>query len=139
MDRTELSDLARRHADDRKPVRLHCCTASGCLATGSGEVKKSMELAVAARGVGDRVGVVGVGCLGLCGRGPLVALSPSGELFEQVDVAGADSLVGAAVGESPRAARLDPKHPFFATQKKIVCETSGRIDSDRVEEYVAED
>src|SRR5262249_44105048 len=49
------------------------------------------------------------------------------------------SLVGAALGETPRAARLDPKHPFFATQMKIVCETSGKIDSESVEEYVAAD
>src|SRR3954453_3895922 len=104
MDRSELTDLARRAADARKPARLNCCTASGCLATGSGEVKKAMEQAVQKRGVGDRVGVVGVGCLGLCGRGPLVALS-HGELFEKVTAAGADSVVGAAVGETARAAK----------------------------------
>src|SRR5688572_3691833 len=92
MDRTELNDLARRHAEARKPARLHCCTASGCLATGAGEVKKSLEQAVTKRGVGDRVGVVGVGCLGLCGRGPLVGLSPSGALFEQVTPQQADSV-----------------------------------------------
>src|SRR4051794_1194648 len=101
MDRTELSDLARRHADARKPTRLHCCTASGCLATGAGPVKEAMEQAVEKRGVGDRVGVVGVGCLGLCGRGPLVTLSPPGALFEKVTPASADSVVGAAVGETP--------------------------------------
>jgi bidirectional [NiFe] hydrogenase diaphorase subunit len=138
MDRTELGDLAHRHGDARKPIRLHCCTASGCLATGSGAIKEAMEKAVADRGVGDRVGVVGVGCLGLCGRGPLVSLSPSGALFEKVTAADAGSLVGAAVGETPRCGQLDPKHPFFSSQLKIVCETSGRIDSERVEEYVAE-
>src|SRR3954454_15410362 len=123
MDRSELTDLARRAADARKPARLNCCTASGCLATGSADVKKAMDAAVEKRGVGDRVGVVGVGCLGLCGRGPLVALAPSGELFEKVTPADADPLVGAAVGETPRAARLDPTHPFFSSQVKIVCET----------------
>src|SRR4051794_25602871 len=139
MDRSELTDLARRAADARKPARLNCCTASGCLATGSADVKKSMEQAVQKRGVGDRVGVVGVGCLGLCGRGPLVALAPAEELFEKVTPAGADSLVGAAVGETARAARLDPAHPFFSSQLRVVTETSGRIDSERVEDYVAED
>src|SRR5688572_25314466 len=108
MDRTELTDLARRHGDARKPVRLRCCTASGCLATGAGEVKKAMEQAAQTRGVGGRVGVVGVGCLGLCGRGPLVGLSPGGAVFEKVTAAEADSLVGAAVGETPRAGQLDP-------------------------------
>src|SRR5262249_35655359 len=50
----------------------------------------------------------------------------------------ADSVVGATVGETPKAARLSPAHPFFSTQTKIVCETSGLIDSGSVEEYVAE-
>src|SRR5262249_26359893 len=31
----------------------------------------------------------------------------------------------------------DANHPFFRGQMKIVCETSGVIDSERVEEYVA--
>jgi bidirectional [NiFe] hydrogenase diaphorase subunit len=75
----------------------------------------------------------------LCGRGPLVALAPAGDLFEKVTPTEADSLVGAAVGETPRAARLDAAHPFFSSQLRIVTETSGRIDSERVEEYVAED
>jgi bidirectional [NiFe] hydrogenase diaphorase subunit len=138
MDRSELTDLAHRQGEARKPIRLHCCTASGCLATGSGAVKEAMEKAVDDRDIGDRVGVVGVGCLGLCGRGPLVALSPAGALFEKVTAAEASSVVGTAVGETPRCGQLDPKSPFFSSQLKIVCETSGRIDSERIEEYVAE-
>ena len=39
---------------------------------------------MAQRGLGERVQVVGVGCLGLCGRGPLVGVSGAGDLFEQV-------------------------------------------------------
>ncbi len=137
MERTELADVARRELESRRAARLHCCTASGCLATGSADVKKAMELAVADRGLEGRVQVVGVGCLGLCGKGPLVELSPPGALFERVSAAAAASLVGAAVGETPHAGQLDPRHPFFSAQHKVVCETSGQIDSERVEEYVA--
>jgi bidirectional [NiFe] hydrogenase diaphorase subunit len=139
MDRNELADLARRGQVSHKGARLHCCTASGCLATGAGEVKKAMEQSVADRALADRVEVVGVGCLGLCGRGPLVALAPDGALFERVNVETADSLVGAALGETPMANRVDTAHPFFRGQLKIVCETSGQIDSESVEEYVAAD
>jgi bidirectional [NiFe] hydrogenase diaphorase subunit len=139
MDRIDLTDLAERTTAARQPVRLHGCTASGCLATGAAEVKKAMEQAVANRGLGDRVGVVGVGCLGLCGQGPLVELDPSGALFEKATAADAAALVGAAVGETPPARQLDPNHPFFASQLKIVCETSGRTNCERIDEYVAED
>ncbi len=154
MDRIELADLARRERDAQPDVRLLCCTASGCLAGGSAGVQKAMAQAVDQRGLGGRVQVVGVGCLGLCGRGPLVALERGGAaagansasgagapeaLFAQVGVARAPSLVGAAAGEAPQAERLDLAQPFFSGQRKIVCENSGRIDPERVEAYVAAD
>src|SRR5262245_42034140 len=129
MDRTELLDLGQRERESWQGVRLHCCTASGCLASGAAEVRKTIAQTVVDRGLEHQVRVVGVGCLGLCGRGPLVTLAPSGATFEKVTPADAPSLVGAAVGETPTAAALDPKHPFFSSQVKIVCETSGQIDS----------
>ncbi len=137
MDRSELNDLAQRERASWKPARLHCCTASGCLATGAEGVFKAMKQAITDKGLTDRVQAVGVGCLGLCGRGPLVQLAPQGPLFEQVSAEQAPSMVGAAVGESPHAAILDTAHPFFSSQLKIVCETSGEIDSERIEEYLA--
>jgi bidirectional [NiFe] hydrogenase diaphorase subunit len=139
MERIDLGDMARRERAALDGVRLHCCTASGCVASGAADVKKALEQAVADRGLRDRVRVVGVGCLGPCGRGPLVQLTPSGTLFEHVNTTTAASLVGAAVGETPQAGHLDAGHPFFRGQCKIVCETSGRIDSECVEEYVALD
>lgn len=139
MTRSELADMARREKEARQGARLHCCTASGCLASGAGDVKKSLDKAVADRGLGDRVRVVGVGCLGLCGRGPLVELAPAGALFERVSAPAAASLVGAAVGETPQCGQVDTGLPFFTAQLKIVCATSGQIDSERIEEYVAAD
>src|SRR5438270_820291 len=137
MDRSELTDLARRERESWRAARLRCCTASGCLATGAGDVKTALEQAVTGQGLDDRVQVVGVGCLGLCGRGPLVELAPPGALFERVSAATAPSLVGAAAGATPQAEQVDSEHPFFRSQLKVVCETSGQIDSERVEEYVA--
>jgi bidirectional [NiFe] hydrogenase diaphorase subunit len=139
MERNELVELGRREREAWRPARLHCCTASGCLAGGAGAVRSAMQQAVADRGLAGRVQVVGVGCPGLCGRGPLVELAPDGALFEKVSAADAPSLVGSTVGEAPRAAQLDRDHPFFRSQLKIVCENSGRIDPERVEEYVAAD
>ena len=71
MDRVELHDLAEQERSSWKSVRVHCCTASGCVAADSLNVEKSLRQAVADRKLGDRIQVVGVGCLGLCGRGPL--------------------------------------------------------------------
>jgi bidirectional [NiFe] hydrogenase diaphorase subunit len=135
MDRADLAEIAERERRSRKPVRVHCCTASGCLASNSQAVKDGLEQATAA-GLADRVEVVGVGCLGLCGRGPLVQMEPSGELYERVTLETAPSILAGLDGGHVEAPRGDPRHPFFSSQQKIVCETSGRIDPERIEEYV---
>src|SRR5262249_46029631 len=128
--------LGRREREAWQGVRLHCCTASGCLASGAALVKKTMAHTVVDRGLEQQVRVVGVGCLGMCGRGPLVSLAPSGALFERVTPPDAPSPVGSAVGKTPTAPSLDPTPPFFSSQVKVVCETSGKIDSESIEESV---
>ena len=100
-------------------------------------VKKALDQAVTDRKLSDRVEVLSVGCLGLCGRGPLVAVDPGGALFEQVSTTAAPSiLLHALEGRATTATRCDASHPFFTSQRKIVCETSGLIDSESIEEYV---
>jgi bidirectional [NiFe] hydrogenase diaphorase subunit len=106
------------------------------MAGGAGEVRKALDTACAARGLGRTVQVVGVGCLGLCGRGPLVATSPSDALFADVTAASAPSLLG---GETPLPPSLDTGSPFFTGQTRIVTETMGQIDSESAEEYLALD
>src|SRR5277367_705683 len=98
MDRNELQQLAEKERAAWKPVRVRCCTASGCLAADSANVKKTLELTVDERKLGDRVDVVGVGCLGLCGRGPLVGVDPGGALYERVTTANAPSILNALEG-----------------------------------------
>jgi bidirectional [NiFe] hydrogenase diaphorase subunit len=135
MDRSELLALADRERQALEKPRLHCCTASGCLAGGSDKVKDRLEAAA-----DGRVPVVGVGCLGLCGNGPLVELSrgPAREalMFERVTPETAPSILAALDGGTPDAPRCDTSAPFFASQQKIVCATSGKIDPERVEEYI---
>jgi bidirectional [NiFe] hydrogenase diaphorase subunit len=137
MDRNELEEVAEKERRSWKPARIRCCTASGCLAADSANVKKALDQVVGERKLNDRVDVVGVGCLGLCGRGPLVGVDPAGNLFERVTVQNAPSILDALDGKTPAAPRCDTTHPFFTSQLKIVCATSGQIDSESIEEYVA--
>jgi bidirectional [NiFe] hydrogenase diaphorase subunit len=136
MDRSDLLALADRERRAMDGPRVHCCTASGCLAGGAEAVKERLSATA-----GNRAGVVGVGCLGLCGRGPLVEVSRGGVeeplLFECVTPDVAPSLFAILDGGTPGAARCDTSHPFFASQRKIVCESSGKIDPERIEEYIA--
>ena len=82
MDLNNLHAMARAEQAAAKPHRLRCCTAAGCLSLGSGETRQALEGAVREAGLQDRVEVRGVGCLGLCSRGPLVRADPAGPLYE---------------------------------------------------------
>jgi bidirectional [NiFe] hydrogenase diaphorase subunit len=137
MDRSDLDQIAEKEQAARKPFRARCCTASGCLAAGGANVKRTLDQAVEEGKLGDRVEVVGVGCLGLCGRGPLVRLDPADDLFERVTPADAPSILNALDGGAVACPRGDANHPFFTSQQRIATETSGLIDPESAEQYVA--
>jgi bidirectional [NiFe] hydrogenase diaphorase subunit len=148
---TELQQLAQPQPTT---YRIRCCTVGGCLSANSLAVKTALEEAIAAHSVNsgcDRIAVKSVGCLGLCSKGPLVQVDPSGTLYEQVTPEQATALVQVASSEDrpiedgpiETAASVQPslfqpsQHPFFTRQQRIVLENSGRIDPEQIEDYVA--
>src|SRR5579883_3357667 len=137
MDLADLQAIAEKERSARKAVRIRCCTAAGCLGSGSMKVKESLEAAIAQAGVRERVQVVEVGCMRLCCEGPLVRVDPEGPLYERVKPAEAAAIVASLDG-GPEAGvwRGDPGRPFFARQMAIVLENSGLIEPDRIESYI---
>src|SRR5262249_12514733 len=95
MDLAELLEIAEKERQTRKPIRIRCCVAAGCLSANGQTVKERLEHEVAAAGMSDRVEVCGVGCLRLCSRGPLVQLDPTGALFQHVTPDDAGAVVAA--------------------------------------------
>ena len=144
MDLTELLEIAQQERDRQKNIRIRCCTAAGCLSANSAAVQNSLEAAVESAGLEETIEVCSVGCMKFCGRGPLVAVAPTGTLYEQVtpeDVPGMIREIAPERGEGsitqgvPR--KGDPNHPFFTRQMPIVLENSGKINPERIEEYIA--
>ena len=136
---------------------LSVCTAAACLSQKSDTVKEALEKEVAARGLEHQCLVKGVGCLGLCAAGPLVAAeklpanfadnpslrrSENGVpevMYKNVTPADAGDIVAALDGAPVARIHCPTTAPFFTRQKKIVLENSGVIDPERVEEYIAVD
>lgn len=137
MDITELQEIAEKERANQKEIRVHCCTSTGCRAANSMGVKKNLEAAVKEQGMSDRVQVVGVGCMGFCGNGPLVEIDSQEKLYEQVTPDDAGSIISALNGGVATAPEGDLNHPFFTRQIRIVRETSGKIDPEKIEEYIA--
>ncbi|HSV75076.1 MAG TPA: NADH-quinone oxidoreductase subunit NuoF [Chthonomonadales bacterium] len=139
MDPSELQELAARERAAQPKIVIRTCMSTACLAVDSEPVKAALDAAVEETGLKDRVKVVGVGCLGLCGKGPLVAVDPTGELYQHVTPEQARSIVSSVAGGPVTAERLDPTSPFFSKQVAVVRENSGMIDPERIEAYIAAD
>src|SRR5512139_15317 len=138
MDLTELLEIGEKERQRQGGIRIRVCVAAGCLSANAQAVKQSLEAAVAEAGLGESVQVAGVGCLGLCSGGPLVAVDPDNILYEKVTPADAPSIVAALTGRGPATAKqANFNHPFFTRQVPIVLENSGKIDPERIEDYIA--
>ncbi len=138
----ELKSIAvhEREAEAGRTACISVCAAASCQALQSEELKKALTQAAAAQGHGPEACTVRqVGCLGLCGAGPLVSVEPGGILYQRVQPSDAEEIVTALDGAPVERLRLDSQMPFFTRQHRIVLENSGRIDPDRMEDYIARD
>jgi len=147
MDLEELKEIATREHQKQNKTCIRCCTVGGCLSANALEVKEHLEEAVNKAGLGGKVDVAGVGCMGLCSKGPLVRVDPAGTLYDRVTTENASEIVNfiSNVSRSENSQSLSPssyqpdKHPFFTKQLKVVLENSGKIDPEKIEEYIAAD
>jgi bidirectional [NiFe] hydrogenase diaphorase subunit len=139
MTSEELQEIAttEQKARERHPHHICVCTAAGCLSAGSGEVKKALEQEVLDSGMKSECHVKGVGCMGLCSAGPLITVDDT--MYRNVKPDDATDIVRSLEDGKPvKRLECDTKAPFFIRQTKIVLENSGRIDPERIEDYIAE-
>jgi len=136
----ELSQIAatEQEAQQQFPHRVHVCVAAGCLSSHSDEVKTALEREVKQQGLEKKCQIKGVGCMGLCTAGPLVAVKPEGTVYQNVAPENAADIVQSLETNVPvKKLECPPDMPFFKRQVKIVLENSGEIDPERIEEYIA--
>lgn len=119
--------------------RILYCAAAGCVSCGSTATRDALKAELVAAGLDGSCEVVPTGCLGLCGRGPLVKVTPDETLYADVSPDAARRIVtGHIAGGTPVAEHaLDTSAPFFAEQTKVVLENCGVIDATRIDEYLA--
>ncbi|MBX3066372.1 MAG: NAD(P)H-dependent oxidoreductase subunit E [Anaerolineae bacterium] len=125
----------QRHVDHS----IRVCMAAGCLAANSDAVRTALHREVNKRksSSSQSCSVKGVGCLGLCSEGPLVAIAPDNVLFRHVKPKDAPAILDSLNGRHTRRLLCPQDTPFFQRQQRIVLENSGKIDPTRIEEYIA--
>lgn len=143
MELAELRAIAEQQKQSRRGIQIRCCTVGGCRSANALAVKERLEETLTEAGMGSGAQVCGVGCMGLCSRGPLVAVN--GSLYEQATPEQAAAIVIALQsqeGQAPESGTLRPvpnyrSQPFFSHQLPIVLENSGQIDPTSIQDYIA--
>lgn len=141
MEVDELNRIAQheRAKEAQYAHRVRVCVATGCLAIGSEAVKDALQEATTHKKGKHHCLVMGVGCMGLCGNGPLVSTDPGDILYQHVTEGDAQEIID-SLGEKPVERLVCPTDvPFFSRQVKIVNENSGIIDPEYIESYIARD
>ncbi len=135
----ELEQIASeaRAAKEQSPRELNVCVAAGCLSLHSDAIKSALEKEVQRTGATCRVR--GTGCMGLCSLGPLVSSEPEGILLKNVAESDAAEIVENMEQGAPERLRCSREQPFFQRQTNIVLENSGKVDPEKIEEYIAAD
>jgi bidirectional [NiFe] hydrogenase diaphorase subunit len=95
-------------------------------------------LAKAVESQGKNALVRRTGCMGLCAAGPLVLVEPSETLYQHVKDGDAER-VAASLGGEPLAELQCNLREHFDQQVHVVLENSGRIDPEKIDDYIARD
>jgi bidirectional [NiFe] hydrogenase diaphorase subunit len=138
MTSEELLQIAETNVAERKEFdyELNVCMALGCMSQHSDKVKAALAEEVARSG--KRCHVRQTGCIGLCAAGPLVQVGPSGPLYGNVHETDAKAVVHSLGGKTVE--RLETHlEKYFEGQEPIVLENSGRIDPEKIDEYIGRD
>ena len=137
----DLRELAERERTRQAQFahRILFCSSAGCVSSGCDAVKAVLLQAVKDQGMEKTCEILGTGCLGLCGEGPLVYVQTDQTLYQRVTPEIARRIVTEHLAQGKKVASntIDLSNPFFASQKKIVLENMGRINAESIEEYVA--
>ncbi len=146
LERLEEIAANARENDAQYQHTVRVCTAAGCLSSQSDIVKESFDKEVTRSGLERWCQVKGVGCLGLCSKGPLVAVDSktpdsaethTNTLYEKITPDDVTEIVDALDSEPIERLKVDTDIPFFEKQLNIVLENSGIIDPERIDEYIA--
>ncbi|WP_314061729.1 NADH-quinone oxidoreductase subunit NuoF [uncultured Vagococcus sp.] len=128
------------------------CAGTGCIASKSQALIEALEEQLAKNQLTEQVRIVSTGCFGLCAQGPIVIVYPEGVFYHQVKPKEARLIVEKHLIAGELVERLlyhDHQTgeifnrlmdtPFYHKQKRVALRNCGRIDPEKIEDYIAFD
>ena len=100
----DLRELAEKEQTRQAQFehRILYCSSAGCVSSGCDAIKAEMKKAIDELGLSKKCELIGTGCLGLCGEGPLVYVHSDPTLYQHVDVKAARRIVEEHIGQGKK-------------------------------------
>jgi NADH:ubiquinone oxidoreductase subunit F (NADH-binding) len=139
----KLADLEKIVAQELEfqrayKYRINVCCSSGCVPFGALKVLKAFEDAVKEFGVEKECKVARTGCIGTCSVGPAVLVEPGDYLYQSVTVERVREIVrDHIVLGLPVKDMLYERGSYFQKQHRLVLRNAGKIDPQRIQDYIA--
>jgi NADH-quinone oxidoreductase subunit F len=137
-----------------KHYRAHLlvCAGTGCVSNGSFKIKEALEKELKKKDIDKEIQVVTTGCNGFCEKGPIVVVQPENIYYQKLKIEDIPQLVEEHFLQGQPVKKLifvPPKEKtpipilseieFFKHQRLVVLKNRGRIDPEKIDEYIAFD
>ncbi|MFN4244815.1 MAG: NADH-quinone oxidoreductase subunit NuoF [Brevinematia bacterium] len=119
--------------------KILICGGASCHSLGSSSFKKEIEDKLLEYGLKDKVLVLNVGCLGICGKGPLMKVEPDGIIYTNVSSEKLDEIIRKhfVKGTPDDKDIIRKDDPFYKKQFYIVLKDFDKVDPTSLEYYIA--
>lgn len=145
-----LDDTAAE--DEQYEKEILVCAGTGCISSKSIDFVEALKEELAKNELTDKVNIVKTGCFGLCAQGPIVIIYPEAVFYHHVQAKHAKKIVSEHLikgklvekllyhdSESKEVINKLMDTPFYHKQKRVALRNCGRINPERIEEYIAFD
>ena len=143
-----IDSIKKEYSKVLKEKRIMVCSGTGCTSSKSDVLLKELDKELKKQNVKD-ITVHKTGCFGFCAKGPIVVIDPDEIFYEQVSVDDAKDIVE-AVKKDEVVERLLAKEEdkiikkwhelnFYNKQQRIALQNCGKINPEKIEEYIAVD
>jgi len=137
---------SRGYPDNQHTIFV--CHGTGCVSAKAFEIREALDKAVAKAGL-DGVKVDFTGCHGFCEQGPIAFVEPEGIFYTHVSVEDVPEITQSHLRDAQPVERLFYKDPvstqavpyykdinFYKKQQRIILRNCGRINPERIEDYI---
>ena len=136
-----------KETNDKKQIFV--CAGTGCVSSKSLEIYESLKEKIAASGLGSKVEVGFTGCHGFCQKGPIVVVEPEHIFYSHVKLSDTETIIFSHILNNTPVEKLFytdplsgdsiahyPDIPFYKKQHRIILSNCGKINPERIEDYM---